>query len=113
MKKQTIDDLLMKFDSHLRQLKRHSYTISQYWQIWRLLRAYMSSNDIIYFDPSVGKEFIDFRLGEYDYSTLDRHQKRLVNVVEALYLFQKSGTMALGRSPQRRKLELLHLTRGI
>ncbi|SDL66933.1 Site-specific recombinase XerD [Pedobacter sp. ok626] len=107
MKKQTIDDLLMKFDSHLRELRRHSYTISQYWQIWKLLRTYMSNSGITYFDPGVGKEFIDIRLGKYDYNSLDRQQKRLVNVIDALYLFQKSGTIALGRSPQRRKPPLV------
>ena len=100
--KQTIDDLVIEFENHLRTLKRSRLTIRQYWQTWKPLKIFMSAQDIEYYDQSVGQQFVKSKLGDYEYSTLNQMQRRLVNTVDALHVFQCTGEIFFGRAPLRR-----------
>lgn len=99
---QTIDELVNDFENHLRTLQRSRLTIRQYWQIWKPLKLFMSAHGIEYYDQSVGQQFVKSKLGEYDYATLNQMQRRLINVVDALYVFQCKGEIFFGQAPLRR-----------
>lgn len=100
--KQTIDELVNQFENHLRTLQRSRITIRQYWQTWKPLKIFMSANGIKYYNKSVGQQFIKSKLGEYEYTNLNQRQKRLVNVTDALYVFQCTGEISFGPAPLRR-----------
>lgn len=102
--KQTINTLLTEFEDYLISLKRNQVTIRQYKSIWKLFREYAKSNHIKFYDHSVGDRFIKSVLGNYEYSTLNQIQRRLVNTINALYLFKKEGALRMGNSPLKRKL---------
>lgn len=99
---QTIDELLNEFEKHLRNLQRSRFTIRQYWQTWKPLKLFMTARAITYYDQSVGRQFVRSRLGDYDYATLNQMQRRLVNTVDALYVFQCTGQIFFGAAPLRR-----------
>jgi len=99
---QTIDELLNEFEKHLRTLQRGRYTLRGYWQIWKPLKRFMAAEGIMYYDKSVGDQFIKSKLGEYDYASLDRMQRHLVNKVDAVYVFQSTGQVFFGTAPLRR-----------
>ena len=99
---QTIDELVNEFEKHLRTLQRSRFTIRQYWQTWKPLKIYMSANGIKYFELSVGQEFIKSKLGDYEYAALNQMQRRLVNCVDALYVFQSTRQIFFGTAPLRR-----------
>ncbi|TKT85974.1 tyrosine-type recombinase/integrase [Dyadobacter frigoris] len=99
---QTIDELVNEFEKHLLTLQRSRFTIRQYWQTWKPLKLFMAAHNIEYYNQSVGQQFIKSRLGDYDYNMLNQMQKRLVNVVDALYVFQSTGQIFFGTAPLRR-----------
>lgn len=99
---QTIDELVNEFEKHLRTLQRSRFTIRQYWQTWKPLKLFMGAHSIEYYDQSVGQQFVKSRLGDYEYATLNQMQRRLVNVVDALYVFQSTGEVFFGTAPLRR-----------
>ncbi|MES1182020.1 MAG: hypothetical protein ABUL44_04410, partial [Flavobacterium sp.] len=99
---QTIDELVIKFENHLRSLQRSRFTIRQYWQTWKPLKIFMSANNIKLFDITVGQQFIKAKLGAYEYANLNQMQRRLVNTVDALSVFQRTGEIHFGPAPLRR-----------
>lgn len=99
---QTIDELVNEFESHLRTLQRGRYTLRGYWQIWKPLKHFMDAVGIEYYNKSVGDQFIKSRLGDYDYASLDRMQRHLVNKVDALHVFQSTGQVFFGTAPLRK-----------
>jgi hypothetical protein len=56
----------------------------------------MVDNQIRYYDANLGKAYLTSLLGDYDYYQLNREEKDLVNVIEALSVFQKTGRILLG-----------------
>lgn len=99
---QSIDALVIRFENHLRSLQRSRFTIRQYWQTWKPLKIFMSANNIKFFDITVGEQFIESKLGAYEYANLNQMQKRLVNTVGALSVFQRTGEIYFGTAPLRR-----------
>ena len=99
---QTIDELVNEFEKHLRTLHRSRFTIRQYWQTWKPLKLFMAAHGIEYCDQSVGRQFVKSRLGDYEYATLNQMQRRLVNTVDALYVFQSTRQIFFGTAPLRR-----------
>lgn len=99
---QTIDELVISFENHLRSVQRSRFTIRQYWQTWKPLKIFMSANNIEFFDITVGKQFIKSKLGSYEYANLNQMQRRLVNTVDALSVFQQTGKIHFGSAPLRR-----------
>lgn len=99
---QTIDELVIKFENHLRSLQRSRFTIRQYWQTWKPLKIFMSANNIKFFDITVGQQFLKSKLGAYEYGNLNQIQRRLVNTVDALSVFQRTCEIHFGPAPLRR-----------
>lgn len=99
---QTIDELVNEFEKHLRTLQRGRYTLRGYWQIWKPLKLFIAAAGIEHYDKSVGDQFIKSKLGDYDYASLDRMQRHLVNKVDALHVFQSTGQVFFGTAPLRR-----------
>ncbi len=86
----TIDELIIKFENHLRTLQRSRFTIRQYWQTWKPLKIFMSAKNIKFFDITVGQQFVKSKLGTYEYANLNQMQRRLVNTVDTLSVFQQT-----------------------
>ena len=101
--KQTIGELLAGFETYLIALKRSRFTLRQYKQVWKLFQAYCTSHHIQFYDRSVGDQFIASQLGNYNYADLTQMQRRLVNTIDALYVFQKEGALHMGPAPLKRK----------
>lgn len=101
--KQTIHELLTAFEDYLVSLSRSPFTLRQYKHIWKLFTEYTASNDISFYDRSVGDQFIQSQLGTYHYADLNQMQRRLVNTIDALYVFQQEGALHMGPAPLKRK----------
>lgn len=101
--KQTISGLLTAFESYLISLKRSRFSIRTYKSIWRPFKEYATAHHTKFYDRSLGDRFIKSQLGNYNYADLNKSQKRLVNTIDALYVFQQQGALLMGRSPLRRK----------
>lgn len=101
--KQSIAGLLKEFESHLISLKRSQCTIRQYKQIWKAFKEYATSRNIKFYDRTVGDQFIKSRLGNYKYADLNQMQRRLVNTIDALCIFQQEGVLHMGPAPLKRK----------
>jgi len=102
-KKQTISGLLAAFEDYLISLKRSYFTVRQYKSIWKSFSEYTTSRRIKFYDRYVGDQFIKSQLGNYNYADLNQMQKRLVNTIDALYLFQQEGALYMGPAPLKRK----------
>jgi site-specific recombinase XerD len=101
--KQTIEELLTAFEKYLISLKRSRFTIRQYKNIWKSFKDYTTTHGIHCYDHSVGDQFIKSQLGDYNYSDLNQIEKRLVNTIDALYVFQQEGALHMGPAPLKRK----------
>jgi site-specific recombinase XerD len=101
--KQTIGELLTAFEDYLISLKRSHFTIRQYKCIWKSIKDYTTAHHITFYDRSVGDQFIQSQLGNYNYADLNQMQKRLVNTIDALYVFQQEGALYMGPAPLKRK----------
>jgi len=101
--KQTIEELLTAFEEYLISLKRSRFTIRQYKSIWKSFKDYTTTHCIHFYDRSVGDQFIKSQLGNYNYSDLSQIEKRLVNTIDALYIFQQEGALYMGPAPLKRK----------
>lgn len=102
--KQTISELLNAFEDYLIFLKRRRFTIRMYKYVWRAFKEYASSHHTKFYNRLVGDQFIKSQLGDYNYADLSKTQRRLVNTIDALYVFQQEGALFMGRSPLRRRL---------
>jgi hypothetical protein len=56
----------------------------------------MLDNQIKDYDAAVEKAYLTSVLGYYDYYQLNRKEKELVNVIEVLSEFQKTGRIIMG-----------------
>lgn len=101
--KQTIHELLAAFEEYLTSLKRSPFTLRQYKHIWKLFTAYTASQGVTFYDRSVGDQFLWSQLGTYHYADLNQMQRRLVNTIDALYVFQLEGVLHMGPAPLKRK----------
>lgn len=101
--KQTISELLTAFEDYLIFLKRSPITICTYKSIWKPFKEYATSHHTKFYDRLVGDQFIKSQLGNYNYADLNKTQRRVVNTIDALYVFQQEGALYMGRSPLRRK----------
>jgi hypothetical protein len=95
--------LLADFEKHLVSLKRSRFTIRQYKSIWKIFRDYTATHGILFYDRSVGDQFIETQLGSYRYPDLSQIEKRLVNTIDALYVFKEAGSLHMGPAPLKRK----------
>ena len=101
--KQIINELLKEFEDYLISLNRSKFTIRQYKNIWKRFKEYAASRNIKSYDRTVGDQFIKSQLGNYVYADLNQMQRRLVNTIDALFIFQQAGVLNMGPAPLKRK----------
>jgi len=94
--KQTIDELMDAMFDYMRDIHRCEGTIYRYRRKWQQVKCFMLQNQIKYYDTKVEQAFLASALGTYDYSKLNRKEKDLVNTIEALCEFQKTGRLLMG-----------------
>ncbi len=94
--KQTIDALIKEFCDYLDKIHRSKSTIRLYCYKWSLVKAFMSLQNIKFYDQSVGKQFLQSILGDFNYDHLTNYERNLVNRVEALAEFQDTGRILGG-----------------
>ncbi|MBI9065490.1 MAG: hypothetical protein JEZ14_26125, partial [Marinilabiliaceae bacterium] len=99
--KQTIDNLMDALFDYMRHIHRSEGTILRYCRRWQKVKVFMLNNDVKYYDANVEKAYLTSVLGEFDYHQLNRKEKDLVNVIEVLTEFQKTGRVLMG--PRKRK----------
>jgi len=99
--KQTIDNLMNAMFDHMRDIHRSEGTIFRYRRRWQKVKDFMLNNQIKYYDANVEKAYLTSVLGNYDYPELNRKEKELVNVIEVLSEFQKTGRILMG--PRKHK----------
>ncbi|MEO7314933.1 MAG: tyrosine-type recombinase/integrase [Ginsengibacter sp.] len=101
--KQTINELLNEFENYLISLNRSKFTIRQYKSIWKKFEEYAASCNVKYYDRTIGNMFIRSQLENYAYADLNQMQKRLVNTIDALFIFQQEGVLKMGPAQLKRK----------
>ena len=99
--KQTIDNLMNAMFDHMRSIHRSEGTIYRYRRKWQKVKNFMQENQIRYYDSKVEKVYLTSELGDFDYHQLNRKEKELVNVIEVLSEFQKTGRIFMG--PRKHK----------
>lgn len=86
---------------YMRSIHRCEGTIVRYHRKWRKVKNFMRAHQIEYYDTDVEKAYLSSVLGDYDYHQLNRKEKEIVNVIEVLSEFQKTGRIFLG--PRKHK----------
>jgi site-specific recombinase XerD len=99
--KQTIDNLMTAMFDYMRMIHRSEGTIYRYRRRWQKVKDFMLDNKIKYYDTDVELAYLTSVLGDFDYHQLSRKDKELVNVIEVLSEFQKTGRILLG--PRKHK----------
>lgn len=94
--KQTIDALIKEFCEYLDKIHRSKSTIRLYCSKWNQVKAFMTLWKIKFYDQSVGKQFLQSILGDFNYGHLTHYERNLVNRIEALAEFQDTGRVLGG-----------------
>jgi len=94
--KQAIDNLMDTLFDYMRTIHRCEGTIFRYRRRWQKVKDFMLDNHIKYYDADVEKAYLTTLLGHYDYYQLKPDEKELVNVIEVLSEFQKTGRIMMG-----------------
>ena len=94
--KQTIDNLMNAMFDYMRDIHRSEGTIFRYHRRWQKVKDFMLDNQIKYYDADAEKAYLTSVLDNYDYNQLNRKEKELVNVIEVLTEFQKTGRIIMG-----------------
>jgi len=92
---QTIEDLLEAIFNYMNKLNRSRRTFSRYRSKWQALKDFMRDNDLKYFNTDVERAYLTSVLGDFNYNSLNEKERELVNGIEALSGFQKTGRLRL------------------
>ncbi len=103
-KKQTIDNLMNAMFDYMRDIHRCEGTISRYRRKWHRVKEFMLENKIKYYDTDVEQAYLSSVLGEFEYHQLNRKEKDLVNIIEVLSEFQKTGRILMGQRKHKPKV---------
>lgn len=103
-KKQTIDNLMNAMFDYMRSIHRCEGTISRYRRKWQQVKDFMLENKIKYYDTDVEQAYLSSVLGEFEYHQLNRKEKDLVNIIEVLSEFQKTGRILMGQRKHKPKV---------
>jgi len=103
-KKQTIDNLMNAMFGYMRDIHRCEGTISRYRRKWQKIKDFMLENNIKYYDTDVEHAYLSSVLGKFDYHQLNRKEKDLVNIIEVLSEFQKTGRILMGQRKHKPKV---------
>jgi len=102
--KQTIENLMNVMFDYMRDIHRCEGTIYRYHRRWQKVKDFMLENKIKYYDTDVEQAFLSSVLGDFDYHQLNRKEKELVNVIEVLSEFQKTGRILMGQRKHKPKV---------
>ncbi|HEC44468.1 MAG TPA: integrase [Bacteroides sp.] len=102
--KQTIDNLMNEMFDYMRDIHRCEGTIYRYRCRWKKVKDFMQDNKIKYYDTDVELAYLTSVLGDFDYHQLNRKDKELVNVIEVLSEYQKTGRILLGQRKHQPKV---------
>ena len=102
--KQTIDNLMNAMFDYMKDIHRSEGTISRYRRRWEKVKDFMLYNKIKYYDTDVEQAYLTSVLGDFDYHQLNRKEKELVNVIEVLSEFQKTGRILMGMRKHKPKV---------
>jgi len=102
--KQTIENLMNAMFYYMRDIHRSEGTIYRYRRRWQKVKAFMLDNKIKYYDTDVELAYLTSVLGDFDYHQLNRKEKELVNVIEVLSEFQKTGRILMGQRKHKPKV---------
>jgi len=96
-KQQSIDDLVNAFNGYLKSIHRSASTFRRYRHKWLLLKEFMSVRKMEFYDREVERSFLNSELGDFEYYHLNKEQRDLVNIIEALAEFQETGRISGGK----------------
>jgi len=99
-RKQTLDQLVETLCAYLRSMRRSDVTISVYCRKWGMVKTYMTSHRIKFYDQSVGERFLKSKLGNFDFAKLNCTQQDLAHRVYTLDHFLSTGTIQMGKKQQ-------------
>ena len=102
--KQTINNLMNAMFDFMRDIHRSEGTIYRYRRRWQKVKDFMLDNKIKYYDTDVELAYLTSVLGDFDYHQLNRKDKELVNVIEVLSEFQKTGRILMGQRKHKPKV---------
>jgi len=102
--KQTIDNLMNEMFDYMKDIHRSEGTIYRYRSRWQKVKDFMLENKIKYYDTYVEQAYLSSVLGDFDYHQLNRKEKELVNVIEVLSEFQKTGRILMGQRKHKPKV---------
>lgn len=102
--KQTINNLMNAMFDFMRGIHRSEGTIYRYRRRWQKVKDFMLDNKIKYYDTDVELAYLTSVLGDFDYHQLNRKDKELVNVIEVLSEFQKTGRILMGQRKHKPKV---------
>lgn len=102
--KQTIENLMNAMFDYMRDIHRSEGTIYRYRCRWQKVKDFMLDNKIKYYDSDVELAYLTSVLGDFDYQQLNRKDKELVNVIEVLSEFQKTGRILMGQRKHKPKV---------
>ena len=94
--RQEIDSLTSAMFDYMRDIHRCEGTIARYRRKWQQVKCFMLQNQIKYYDSEVEQAYLTSALGNFDYNKLNRKEKDLVNIIEVLSEFQKTGRLWMG-----------------
>ena len=93
--KQTIDDLLNAVFDYMKDIHRSRRTFYRYRSKWLKVKDFMRDNKIKYYNTEVEKIYLTYVLGDFNYNSLNQKERELVNIIEALSEFQKTGRLRI------------------
>ena len=94
--RQEIDSLTSAMFDYMKGIHRSDGTIARYRRKWRQVKYFMLENQIKYYDSEVEQAYLRSVLGNFDYNKLNRKEKDLVNIIEVLSEFLKTGRLWMG-----------------
>ena len=89
----SFEDLTKAASKYLEGIKRSKQTIIIYNWIWRKVKLYMDSNDIVKCSSKVIADYLNFIYGDRPVSQLSKHQKHCLRCALCLAQFAETGKM--------------------
>lgn len=92
-RQQTLAELVTETEAYF---KRLSYSCGRIWTFrngWHALDNYMKERSMLFYDPLVGKAFIESLIGTGSYAELSTFKKDLIRSTNVLTEYQAAGTV--------------------
>ena len=94
--RQTIlEDLTDQAVNYLQKLSFSDSRVGYYLLVWQKLSVFMRTNNLQYYDASVGNKYIYHIIGDRSYKELRQGEKDTIQCINSLTEFQQTGTIKL------------------